>query len=103
AQRAHPVHATPVVSRFSSIPNSATAPRGPARTVRSAVLRGQPAPQPLAMSREKRPASFANRRASRNKSGRAVVDFVFVPPRQIVPEKLGALYAPGVPQANLRA
>jgi len=37
----------------------------------------------------------ASRRASGNKSDKAVADFVFVPARQMVPEKLRALYVTG--------
>src|SRR5262249_15788432 len=48
---------------------------------------------PHATSREKPPAPSASRRASGNKSDKAVADFVFVPARQMVHEKLRALYA----------
>jgi hypothetical protein len=45
----------------------------------------------------------ANRQASGNKSDKAVADFVFVPARQMVPEKLRALYVTALTQAILRA
>src|SRR5215468_9301138 len=99
----HQFQPTPVASHFSSHPSSATGRRGTARTVRPAVPRGQRAPRPHATSREKLPAPSASRRASGNKSDKAVADFVFVPARQMVPEKLRALYVTGVTQAILRA
>jgi hypothetical protein len=55
------------------------------------------------MLREKFPVPFANRRALGNKSDKAVADFVFVPARQMVPEKLRALYVTAVTQAILGA
>src|SRR5258705_6594370 len=85
-RRAHPFQPTPVASHFSSLPSSAIARRGTARTVRSAVPRGQRALQPLATSREKLPVPSAGRRASGNKSDKAVADFVFVPARQMSPK-----------------
>src|SRR5262249_51985443 len=93
--RAHPFQPTPVASRSWLHPGSATARRGTASTVRLAVPRGQRVPQPRATSREKLPAPSASRRASGNKSDKAVADFVFVPARQMVPEKLRALYVTG--------
>src|SRR5215469_6670969 len=99
--RAHPFQPTPAASHFLSLPNSASARRETARTVRRASPRVQRAPQPHVASREKLPAPSASRRASGNKSDKAVADFVFVPARQMVPEKLRALYVTGVTQAML--
>src|SRR5215475_2028545 len=91
--RAHPFQPTPVASHFLSLPSSASARRETARTVRQAVRCEQRAPQPHAASREKFPAPSASRRASGNKSDKAVADFVFVPAREMVPEKVRAFYA----------
>src|SRR5262249_33614323 len=102
-RRAHPFQWTPVASHSSLHPSSASARRGTARTVSLAVPSGQRVLQPHAMSREKLPVPSASRRASGNKSDKAVADFVFVPARQMVPEKLRALYVTGMTRAILRA
>ena len=85
--RVHPFQPALVASHFSSLPNSAIARRGTAKTVRSAVPRGKRAPPLRATSRERLPALCASRPASGNKSDKVVADFVFVPAREMVPEK----------------
>src|SRR5262249_2360318 len=101
--RARPFQSTPVAGHSSSLPGNASARRETTRNLPPAVLRGRHAPQPHAMLREKFPAPSASRRASGNKSDKAVADFVFVPARQMVPEKLRALYVTAVKQAMLCA
>src|SRR5262245_49284476 len=91
--RAHPFQPTPVADHFWSLPNTASERRGTARMLRPADPRAQRAPRPHATSRETLPVPSASRRASGNKSDKAVADFVFVPARQMIPEKLRALYA----------
>src|SRR5262249_2708487 len=79
--------ALPVANHFLSLPSNASARRGTARTVRSAVPHGQPAGRPRVTWRERLPAPCVTRQASGNKNDKVAEDFVFDPARQIVPEK----------------